>query len=510
MAEQEAQFDDELLSAYLDDELSAEERAHVEERLSADPAARQLLEELRSVSQAMRGLPHAKLGRDLRDSVLRRAEREMLVAGKAKSAKEPEQVAHPLPFGRSKRAWFWAGAAIAAGLMLMFIEREAPRDAELPKEVALNRPRPQSPEGPLPPLAMRAIEAKDETTDAPTLGEPVAAAPVAPATDWSADRVATLESPAAGEAGAPLDHVAGSTESLTRGGIGGGAGGFRGERFVEAADGSQLLVVHVSVTPEAMRNRAFDATLLNNRIEVEAETEELSDQPSSGQDLEVVVVEAAPAQVYSTLAEIQRDTKNYVGIAVEEQSVGRQVGPAKAKLQAVEENVRRYNRGHVSNQQQVQLSPDYRNFYYAPQQTARYQQPQFAESSPKSEDASSIAATPPADESQLTASSAATSQSESLALGRDKLEAVSAAERPPAQSSASGRLQYYGAELLDRSKQNVARRATQKLSAKADMLQVLFVLQADEKSPAAATSSAVSTSEAAPVPALEEGLKADE
>ena len=80
-----ANFDDELLSAYLDDELTPEERARVEERLAADPAARQLLDELRAVSRAMKDLPPATLGADLRETVLRRAERAMLVSGERAS-----------------------------------------------------------------------------------------------------------------------------------------------------------------------------------------------------------------------------------------------------------------------------------------------------------------------------------------------------------------------------------------------------------------------------------------
>ena len=85
-------FDDELLSAYLDDELTPEERARVEERMAADPRARQLLEELRAVSRAMKELPPATLGTDLRETVLRRAERAMLVSGERASARGLNEV----------------------------------------------------------------------------------------------------------------------------------------------------------------------------------------------------------------------------------------------------------------------------------------------------------------------------------------------------------------------------------------------------------------------------------
>ena len=55
--EQNYELDDERLSAYLDDELSAEERAAIEARLADDPAAKRLLHELQSVSQAVQALP---------------------------------------------------------------------------------------------------------------------------------------------------------------------------------------------------------------------------------------------------------------------------------------------------------------------------------------------------------------------------------------------------------------------------------------------------------------------
>lgn len=516
MADDDAQFDEELLSALLDDELTSEERARVEERLSADPSARQLLDELRSVSLAMRGLPHAKLGSDLRDSVLRRAERAMLVAKDAKQAGYIEPATRRLPFGRSKRAWFWAGAAIAAGLMLMFIEREAPRNADLPKEFALNRPRAEAPEGPLPPLAMRSLEARDEAAPEATLGAPVAAVPQG---DASKGDVAVAESGMAEESGQRVDSFASTFDRA--GGIGGIGDGAAGrESFVEAADGSRLLVVHVSVTPEAMRNRAFEATLLKNQIEVEAEAEALADQPAQPQNLEVVVVEAAQAQVISTLADIKRDTANYVGIAVEEQAPRLQEGLAKVKQQQIESDARLYNRGRVANRQRVQLSPDNRNYTYAPQQNFSFQQRQLAGEARKAKAELSAAArsaaapvTPPTDHPSDFAKASPAESSQSLALERDKLDAASSTEQPVAAYSAGEHLHYYGTELLSRTPQNVARRASQKLTAKADLLQVLFVLQSEDAAATAATPTIESgptsgTAPAAPpVPAEEEGLK---
>src|SRR3954471_16653339 len=78
------ELDDELLSAYLAGELSADQRAAVEARLSTDAAAQQLLHELRSVSQSVQALPTESLGRDMSEEIIRRAREakpELVVRG---------------------------------------------------------------------------------------------------------------------------------------------------------------------------------------------------------------------------------------------------------------------------------------------------------------------------------------------------------------------------------------------------------------------------------------------
>ena len=63
-------FDEELLSAYIDGEVTDDERAAVEKRLRGDPQARATVDELREVSQAVRSLPKCELGTDLYETVL--------------------------------------------------------------------------------------------------------------------------------------------------------------------------------------------------------------------------------------------------------------------------------------------------------------------------------------------------------------------------------------------------------------------------------------------------------
>ncbi len=69
----------ELISAYLDGELTAEEQARAEQILASSAEARQLLEELRALGGTLQSLPQEKLDEDLGPRVLQVAERRMLL-----------------------------------------------------------------------------------------------------------------------------------------------------------------------------------------------------------------------------------------------------------------------------------------------------------------------------------------------------------------------------------------------------------------------------------------------
>jgi hypothetical protein len=132
---------DELLSAYIDGELTAEEQAEAERLLAASPAARQLLDELRAVSATLQSLPQMKVGEDLSQQVLRVAERRMLTEG------EPADAA-PAPLSRTllrrfinRRSMVWLGltAAIAAMIVVHEQHQKAVPANKNHKEVALVR-----------------------------------------------------------------------------------------------------------------------------------------------------------------------------------------------------------------------------------------------------------------------------------------------------------------------------------------------------------------------------------
>lgn len=109
------QFDDELLSAYLDGELDAATRAAVDERLRTDERARKLFAELRQASEAVRALPRVTLGRDLRGSVLAAIERAAVEPASIQMRRGEEVIRS------TGRGWMWAGLtfAIAASVMVV-------------------------------------------------------------------------------------------------------------------------------------------------------------------------------------------------------------------------------------------------------------------------------------------------------------------------------------------------------------------------------------------------------
>ncbi len=139
----------ELLSAYLDGELTAAEQAEMERLLAESPAARQLVEELRALRNMLRTLPQEKLTEDLSRQVLRVAERRMLTEEEPGAADDGPMT--PVLLGRSlfrrflnRRTMTWLTLTAAIALMIAISEwrQGVPPIAEGKKKVALVQPPP--------------------------------------------------------------------------------------------------------------------------------------------------------------------------------------------------------------------------------------------------------------------------------------------------------------------------------------------------------------------------------
>jgi len=128
----------ELISAFLDGEVTPEEKALIEERLIDNAADRRLFEEMRSIRDSLKSLPRRKLGKDLSQSVLRSAERAMLSAETTEPSHPHDQrktvqvdadgrkaaIAATPPTPRQQGNWralIWVGMTVAAAVLIMVI-----------------------------------------------------------------------------------------------------------------------------------------------------------------------------------------------------------------------------------------------------------------------------------------------------------------------------------------------------------------------------------------------------
>jgi hypothetical protein len=123
--------ENELFSAYLDGELTAEEQAEVEKLLATSPAARQLLDELRALSSSLQALPTYQIGEDISQQVLRLAaqgklDQHIAAEGPKEAGEQPEGPVWRAMVRRLTRPrnWVWAGIAVAVALLLMVMQSD--------------------------------------------------------------------------------------------------------------------------------------------------------------------------------------------------------------------------------------------------------------------------------------------------------------------------------------------------------------------------------------------------
>jgi hypothetical protein len=378
---------DELLSAYLDDELSADERALVERRLAVDADARQMLEHLRSASQAVRELPHQAPDRDLRVPVLQKIEARPDSPSHAAAAKS-----EPMPkltIGRTARGWVWASLAVAAALLIMLNQSDdrvppigdvAQRTSEPPaakETLARDAPELRAWNEPAAPPAAPAVAEVD--SPAPSAGEladmpaPSAAVPadessIAPQAASQVQLGAAPQSDSAGEFHEGLDYVAASQSA-------------------SSSDESELVVVHVLAKRQALENKSFEKLLESKGIALEAETTEEQIAPEPGTapppaesgieqerliearslstaGCEAVLVEAPPMAIYKCMAELNQDSNNYPGVSVDDFELADDVSALEASgAKKLATDLGKYSRGVVPQQYKDAFSRDMASYY---------------------------------------------------------------------------------------------------------------------------------------------------
>lgn len=120
----------ELLSAYLDGELTAEQKAQAEKLLAEDPSAQAMLDSLREVSSTVKNLPAFELDENLAADVLKIAERRMLADETLPTSTDGKATSQPLwrtvvRRFLTPRAVAWSVAAAMVAIILAYHNPEA-------------------------------------------------------------------------------------------------------------------------------------------------------------------------------------------------------------------------------------------------------------------------------------------------------------------------------------------------------------------------------------------------
>jgi hypothetical protein len=131
---------DELLSAFLDRELTAAEEAAVSKQLKNSPQARQELQDYQRLAELLHELPRLKVPAEFAASVMQRAERETLIPLDPVATVDRSSSSRKL--SRRALALTAIGAVAASITLLMIVDRPRPQGEEalVAKTVEVNGP----------------------------------------------------------------------------------------------------------------------------------------------------------------------------------------------------------------------------------------------------------------------------------------------------------------------------------------------------------------------------------
>jgi hypothetical protein len=403
-----------LISAYLDDELTADERARVEQLLATNTEARQLLDEMRAIRSKLQELPQHRLEMDFAQTVLQKAQHQNAASQPTDISASIPHSPFPTPHSDSplaphhslfrKRGLAWSLAAIAAAVLITITTKRSDQNRQLAQRAEppivrapanaeqeiTTRSKLASEQGEMKPLAEAAhsasawsqipapqpsVAARKESanerladTPAPTTnniannkdtdnlhfslqGErrdgttsdkelPDAQQSTPLATDdrslFKSDTSREAKSfSAPGTVGGKLQipsQAITSNESPTNSPAAGSAIQLKDANAPQstAGEAEPILMVHADISSEAARQGAFDQLLSQNNIALSSEKQKVEPQeyrrfrgttqlgiPSpSQQSLDVIYVEAAPAQIQNALTGLRKSPSQFSSITV--------------------------------------------------------------------------------------------------------------------------------------------------------------------------------------------------
>ncbi len=346
-------FNDDLIGAYLDGELSDRERQRVDQLLAENAHCRRTLQELRALRENLKSLPSHALGPDFQRRILSQIEREKQntpaglprdEASDSSPASSVQRAMGAKPAVNWRRR-AWAGAALAAAVLIMVF---VPQNLH---ELAVVR-------GPGHPYDQRAESdqlRKDKLAEAPDGTWPMPQDPLATADEASGLNGAsvTVEGAqgGAGQSAASFAGLGSDKPDTVVLDPSGHSSSFSPINASAMRATESDLLIHVQVAEAATSGEAFDRSLGQNRIyysasptdgesapaeanvpgaitEFDAGVREnfgkasanartalsvppLSVAQSPAEPLELVYVEATAAQVHAALDELKAQRKQF-------------------------------------------------------------------------------------------------------------------------------------------------------------------------------------------------------
>ena len=302
-------LDDELLSGYIDGELTDEERAQVEQRLENDSSARAMVDDLRALSGKLKSLPRQRLDEDLRTAVLTQIGR--------RSVELP-----PARISMARRL-MWPAIAVAAALMLIFISGDELHEiGDVAQVENQDRDSVSVPQG-------RGEAAFEAVENAPA--EPAVPSATAPAADeivdeeTPADRMGTF----AVRPAAPPEARGMEDRSTTA------------RRAVGVADvvdtDVELGIVHLTLTDFRSGTERFNRMLISNGVQLVDDgsvTESVAGDETRAPEMDSLATEGA-----SSAATMSTRSAGSHGRAVEAPAVvesGQEIAPTEPEMVLVE------------------------------------------------------------------------------------------------------------------------------------------------------------------------------
>ena len=254
---------EELISAYIDGELTSDEQVRVEQALLEDPRSQQLFEDLQALHDRLQAIPRSEPSQDYTQQILRRAERAILTGTSTASGEEATTAVRPAKPGAQAnqpanlKHLIWASTALAATLMLALLFRSEDRAVYQVSDAGNEQETTSPPNTISPELESKSVETDDLEIEEESAE--MAGGAFAPLANTDADAEGLPEN--------SLDKPAGARKMAVNASFGAQADpAADGLSANQKAATTQDTVIYINISPEDFEQQAVLRTLVEQQV----------------------------------------------------------------------------------------------------------------------------------------------------------------------------------------------------------------------------------------------------